>query len=75
MEVTHLTALRRENMEEGRKIALEFAFERATKNTFRYQEVVEPGYPLKVGTIYIQKWIVGSKAPARLKVTIEPESE
>lgn len=62
-------------MEEKRKIALEFAFERATKNTFRYQEVVEPGYPSKVGTLYIQKWIVGSKAPARLKVTIEPKSE
>jgi len=62
-------------MEERRKITIEFAFERATKNTFRYQEVVEPGYPPKVGTIYIQKWIVGSKAPARLKVTIEPQSE
>ncbi|MFQ5885661.1 MAG: hypothetical protein ACE5II_00340 [Anaerolineae bacterium] len=62
-------------MEERRKITIEFAFERETKNTFRYQEVVEPGYPSKVGTIYIQKWIVGSKAPARLKVTIEPQSK
>jgi len=62
-------------MEESRRITVEFAFERATKNTFRYQEVVEPGYPPKIGTIYIQKWIVGNKAPAKLKVTIEPESE
>lgn len=62
-------------MEERRKITIEFAFERETKNTFRYQEVVEPGYPVKVGPLYIQKWIVGSKAPARLKVTIEPQSE
>jgi hypothetical protein len=62
-------------VEERRKITIEFAFERATKNTVRYQEVVEPGYPPKVGTLYIQKWAVGSKAPARLTVTIEPASE
>ena len=35
-------------MEERRKITIEFTFERATKNTFRYQEVVETGYPPKV---------------------------
>ncbi len=62
-------------MEEKREITIEFAFERETKNTFRYQEVVEPGYPPKIGALYIQKWIVGSKAPARLKVTIEPQRE
>jgi len=62
-------------MEERRRITIEFTFERATKNTFRYQEVVEPGHPPKVGAFYIQKWIVGSEAPARLKVTIEPQSE
>ena len=48
-------------MEESRRITVEFAFERAAKNTFRYQEVVEPGHPPKIGTIYIQKWIVGEQ--------------
>lgn len=57
-----------------RKNVIEFTFERATKNTFRYQEVVESGQPPKVGTIYIQKWVAGNKAPAKLVVTLEWEA-
>ncbi|MBI2845796.1 MAG: hypothetical protein HYX86_04545 [Chloroflexi bacterium] len=55
------------------KSVVEFTFERATKNTFRYQEVVESGQPPKVGTIYIQKWVTGTKTPAKITVTIEWE--
>lgn len=36
-------------------LTLEFAFERETKNTTRYQEVVEGEEPAKVGTLYINK--------------------
>ena len=56
---------------ENKSVVIEFSFERATKNTFRYQEVVEAGQPPKIGTIYVQKWVVGNKAPAKLRVTLE----
>ncbi len=56
---------------EEKKVVVEFIFERATKNTYRYQEAVEPGHPPKVGTLYVQKWVLGNLAPAKLIVTIE----
>jgi len=48
-----------------------FEAERATKNTIRYQEMTE-GKPPRVGALYIQKWVVGTNPPRRIKVTIEP---
>ena len=56
---------------EEKKVTAEFVFERSTKNTYRYQEVAEPGHPPKIGTIYVQKWVVGAVAPAKIRVTLE----
>ncbi len=52
-----------------------FAQERDTKNTVRYQEVkcVIDGIDseLAVGTLYVQKAVLGSPPPEKLKVIIE----
>ncbi|MPZ14118.1 MAG: hypothetical protein GEU73_06785 [Chloroflexi bacterium] len=52
---------------------LEFAIERETKNTVRYEEKTA-GQPPAVGTLYIQKWALGTPVPAQLRVTIEVTS-
>lgn len=49
---------------------IEFKIERETKNTVRYEEETA-GQPPAVGTLYVQKWALGSPAPARLKMTLE----
>ena len=49
---------------------LTFAMERETKNTVRYQEQTA-GEPPVVGTLYVQRWALGSPIPQRLTVTIE----
>lgn len=51
---------------------IEFKIERETKNTVRYEEETN-GQPPAVGTLYVQKWALGSPAPSKLKVTIEGE--
>lgn len=48
-----------------------FELEKDTKNTYRFQEVVEQGSPPKVKSIYIQKWAVGSDPPEKIRVTVE----
>ena len=53
------------------KKEIEFEFERATKNTYRFQEK-DSGNPA-IGTLYVQKFIFGSKEPKALKVTVEWE--
>ena len=42
-----------------------------TKNTFKYEETVEAGKPLRIGTLYIQKWALSPKAPDQVNVTLE----
>ncbi len=49
---------------------IEFKIEKETKNTVRYEEAAE-GQPPAVGTLYVQKWALGTPAPARLKMTLE----
>ena len=48
---------------------LTFTFERATKNTIRYEE--QKGTPPMVGILYLQKWAVGAPPPQSITVTIE----
>ncbi|MGC8618711.1 MAG: hypothetical protein ACP5UZ_08280 [Thermoplasmata archaeon] len=50
---------------------IEFEFERATKNTYRFHEK-SSGNPV-IGTLYVQKSVFGSKEPRSLKVTVEWE--
>ena len=52
------------------EMKIEFEREKETKNTVRFQEVPNKGEPPRVGTLYIQKWAVGSDV-TKLTVTIE----
>lgn len=60
------------------KLELMFSREKETKNTIRYQEELgEEAHSSKdiaVGTLYVQKEVLGETVPRRLKVTIEEES-
>ncbi len=49
---------------------LTFKKEKETKNTIRYQEVVEDGKSAIVTTMYIQKSATGGSPPETLSVTI-----
>ncbi|MEM3291013.1 MAG: hypothetical protein QW046_05805 [Candidatus Micrarchaeaceae archaeon] len=53
------------------KKEIEFEFERATKNTFRFQERAS-GNP-DIGTLYVQKSLFEGKEPKSLKLTVEWE--
>lgn len=48
-----------------------FEVEKTTKNTVRYAEVPAPGEPARIGTLYVQAWVLGTPAPAQLTVTVE----
>lgn len=50
---------------------LRFEREKETKNTLRYQEQPDDGQPPVVGSLYVQRWALGSPAPDRLRVVIE----
>jgi hypothetical protein len=51
------------------KQTLTFTLERETKNTIRYAEDAS-GKPPAIGTLYVQKWLLGDPAPTKLTVTI-----
>jgi len=53
---------------------LQFRFEKETKNTIRYAEVTE-GQPPVIGSLYIQKWFLGTPVPQQITVTIKLEGE
>lgn len=53
------------------KKEIESEFERATKNTYLFQEK-SVGSPA-IGTNYVQKSVFGSKEPKKVKVTVEWE--
>ncbi len=46
-----------------------FTLERETKNTIRYQEETD-GNPPAIGTLYLQKWLLGETPPVKLQVTV-----
>ena len=48
---------------------LTFTLERETKNTIRYAEDAS-GKPPAIGTLYVQKWLLGTVPPKSLIVTI-----
>ena len=52
------------------KQTLTFTLERETKNTIRYAEDAT-GKPPAIGTLYVQKWLLGKEPPKQLFVTIE----
>ncbi len=53
---------------------LTFTLEKETKNTIRYQEQTE-GKPPAVGTLYVQKWLLGKTPPKVLQITVQEGQE
>ncbi|MBA7617652.1 hypothetical protein ES703_24968 [subsurface metagenome] len=61
------------------KLELKFSYEKPTKNTIRYQEelgeVAHSSRDIAVGSLYIQKEVLGDPPPRRLRVIIEEEGK
>ena len=53
---------------------LTFTLERETKNTIRYAEDAS-GKPPAIGTLYLQKWMLGETPPQKLVVTVAEAGE
>jgi hypothetical protein len=51
------------------KQTLTFTLERETKNTIRYAEDADADPPA-IGTLYVQKWVLGDKPPQKLTITV-----
>jgi hypothetical protein len=49
--------------------SLILTLERETKNTIRYAEDAD-GKPPAIGTLYVQKWLLGKEPPKTLVITI-----
>ncbi|MBD3387436.1 MAG: hypothetical protein GF414_00650 [Candidatus Altiarchaeales archaeon] len=57
-------------------LKIRFEFERETKNTVRFQEVENSAEAEKaVGTLYIQKSVLGDPYPKSVVVTVETEDD
>jgi hypothetical protein len=52
-------------------VRIAFSFEKATKNTFKYEEHPEPGQPPRIGSLYVQKWALGDNPPKQIRLTME----
>ena len=51
-------------------------FEKATENAYTYEEVPESGQPPRIGSLYVQKWALGSEQPPRqIAVTLDASPE
>ena len=66
-ELKQTTFEREDDME---RHELKFEQEKETKNTIRFQEVVEDGSQAVIGPLYIQKHALCSESPKTVKVTI-----
>ncbi|MBA7569649.1 hypothetical protein ES708_11390 [subsurface metagenome] len=57
------------------KLELKFTYEKETKNTVRYKEVLgdvaHSSRDVAVGSLYIQREALGDPVPQKLKVTLE----
>ncbi len=53
---------------------LTFTLEWETKNTIRYAEDAS-GKPPAIGTLYVQKWLLGNEPPKNLIVTISDSED
>jgi hypothetical protein len=53
---------------------LTFTLERETKNTIRYAEETN-GKPAAVGTLYVQKWLLGNDPPKKVTITLDSDEE
>jgi hypothetical protein len=55
-------------------LTLTFTLERETKNTIRYSEDANADPPA-IGTLYVQKWLLGNEPPRKLTITIGDSEE
>ena len=53
------------------KIEIVLIKAKETKGTYVYEEELGEGKPPVLKTQYLQKWALGGKPPAKIKVTIE----
>lgn len=53
-----------------KKYTASFVFEKETKNTIRFTEKVQPGKPPVMGTVYVQKWVVGDAKEIEVDLVI-----
>lgn len=49
---------------------LKFKLEKLTKNTVKFQEEEVPGQPPVIGTLYVQKWVVGAATEIEVVVKV-----
>jgi len=56
-------------------LKMAFQFEKATKNTYKYEEVPESGQPPRIGSLYVQKWALGEEPPKQIAVTLDASPE
>ncbi|MBI4025334.1 MAG: hypothetical protein HY360_10170 [Verrucomicrobia bacterium] len=50
---------------------LVFTKEKETKNTIRFTEQIEQGSPPVIGTLYLQKWFVGTAGKVSVTISVE----
>lgn len=55
----------------GKTLHLRFRLNKYTENTLQYKEVRSESEPLRMGTIYIQKWLVPQPYPDLISVTVD----
>jgi hypothetical protein len=66
-----MNSLRRIPMTTPKTVTRTFKFDRATKNTFRFDEVETPGELFIIGTLYVQRFAFNGSQPGNIKVTLE----
>ncbi len=66
VQARHLAVIQGDTMDQQN---ISFTMERETKNTIRYQEETN-GNPPAIGTLYLQKWLLGEMPPVKLQVTV-----
>ncbi len=66
IQARHSAVIKGDTMEQQ---VISFTLERETKNTIRYQEETNGNAPA-IGTLYLQKWLLGEMPPVRLQVTV-----
>ncbi|MFT6918650.1 MAG: hypothetical protein ACJA2G_001269 [Cognaticolwellia sp.] len=52
------------------EVKVKLVFEKENKNSIRFKEVAEPGKAEAMGSIYLQKWLVGDAKSIEISVKV-----
>jgi hypothetical protein len=52
------------------EVKVKLVFEKENKNSIRFKEVAEPGKAEAMGSIYLQKWLVGDAKAIEISVKV-----